>query len=115
MPRRVSPSLLRAADRARETAGRGDLAERNARARQRLAVVLRGRRASFGFTRPGEDEFWAELLGNGVFLVVAWVGLWYPLDLLFMARQPAKREIRLLTEVLRLPVVVQSQGAAAAP
>ncbi len=73
-----------------------------------VGVVL-----SFGFTRPGEDEFWQELLGNGVFLVVAWVGLWYPLDLLFMARQPVQREIRVLTEVLQLPVVVQSQGAAA--
>jgi hypothetical protein len=73
-----------------------------------VGVVL-----SFGFTRPGEDEFWQELLGNGVFLVVAWVGLWYPLDLLFMARQPVKREIRVLTEVLALPVVVQSQGTPA--
>jgi hypothetical protein len=73
-----------------------------------VGVVL-----SFGFTQPGEDEFWQELLGNGVFLVVAWVGLWYPLDLLFMARQPVKREIRVLTEILGLPVVVQSQGAAA--
>ena len=36
------------------------------------------------------------LLGNGVFLVVAWVGLWYPLDLLFIAREQAKREIRVL-------------------
>jgi hypothetical protein len=73
-----------------------------------VGVVL-----SFGFTRPGEDEFWQELLGNGVFLVIAWVGLWYPLDLLFIARQPLKREIRVLTKILQLPVVVQPHGAAA--
>ena len=33
-------------------------------------------------------------LGSGVFVVIAWVGLWYPLDLLFFARQPLRREIR---------------------
>jgi hypothetical protein len=68
-----------------------------------VGVVL-----SFEFTRPGADEFWRELLGNGVFLVVAWVGLWYPLDLLFIARQPLKREMRVLAEIRTLPVVVQT-------
>jgi hypothetical protein len=33
---------------------------------------------SYGFTRPEVGELSQELLGNGVFLVVAWVGLWYP-------------------------------------
>ena len=41
---------------------------------------------SYAFTRPVMGEFANGLLGNGVFLVVAWVGLWYPLDLLFIAR-----------------------------
>jgi hypothetical protein len=68
-----------------------------------VGVVL-----SFEFTRPGADEFWRELLGNGVFLVVAWVGLWYPLDLLFIARQSLKREMRVLAEIRTLPVVVQT-------
>jgi len=40
---------------------------------------------SYAFTRPMMGEFWNDLLGNGVFLVVAWVGLWYPIDLLFIA------------------------------
>jgi hypothetical protein len=70
---------------------------------------------SFDFTRPEADEFWKELLGNGVFLVVAWVGLWYPLDLLFIARQPLKREIRVLREMLTLPVEVRTGRADEVP
>src|ERR1700754_262646 len=45
VPRRISAPLLPATDRAGDTAGRGDLAKRNARPRQRLAVVLLGRGA----------------------------------------------------------------------
>ena len=66
-----------------------------------VGVVL-----SYGFTRPEVGELSQELLGNGVFLVVAWVGLWYPLDLLFVARGQVKRERRVLTEMLTVPVVV---------
>jgi hypothetical protein len=54
---------------------------------------------SYIFTREAVGEIARDLLGNGVFLVVAWVGLWYPLDLLFIAREQAKREIRVLSEM----------------
>ncbi len=63
---------------------------------------------SYTFTRPVMGEFANDLLGNGVFLVVAWVGLWYPLDLLFIAREQAKREVRVLGKMLTLPVVVRA-------
>lgn len=53
-------------------------------------------------------EFANELLGNGVFLVVAWVGLWYPFDLLFIAREQAKREMRVLGNMPILPVAVRA-------
>jgi len=51
---------------------------------------------SYLFTRPMVGEFAGDLFGNGVFLVVAWVGLWYPIDVLFIAREQAKREARVL-------------------
>ena len=70
-------------------------------------LFLAGVMLSFAFSRPGAPEFWKDLLGDGVFLVVAWVGLWYPLDLLFIARQPLNREIRALTHMRALPVVVR--------
>lgn len=47
-----------------------------------------------------------ELLGDGVFLVVAWVGLWYPLDTLLFAGQPLARERRALRALAEAPVEV---------
>lgn len=63
---------------------------------------------SAGFLEPDIDVFWQNLLGNGVFLVIAWVGLWYPLDLLFFARQPLRREIQILRVLQHSPVEVRS-------
>jgi hypothetical protein len=66
--------LLRTADPAGRTTERGDLAKRHAVAGERVASVHCGCRAVLRIHPPRADEFWRELLGNGVFLVVAWVG-----------------------------------------
>jgi len=75
-------------------------------------LFLSGIALSYFFTRPETGEFANELLGNGVFLVVAWVGLWYPLDLLFIAREQAKREMRVLATMLLLPIAVRAHDSA---
>jgi hypothetical protein len=62
---------------------------------------------STDFLEPDVPAFFQNLLGNGVFLVIAWVGLWYPLDLLFFARLPQRRERRALDALLRMPVEVR--------
>ena len=62
---------------------------------------------SAGFLEPDVDSFLQNLLGNGVFLVIAWVGLWYPLDLLFFARTPLRREIQILRILRDSPVEVR--------
>lgn len=62
---------------------------------------------STGFLEPDVPQFWQDLLGNGVFLVIGWVGLWYPLDLLFFARQPLKREAQIVEAISRMPLLVQ--------
>lgn len=67
---------------------------------------------SYLFTRPMVGELAGELLGNGVFLVVAWVGLWYPLDVLFIAREQAKREARVSATLATMPVVVRAHAGA---
>jgi hypothetical protein len=67
---------------------------------------------SYAFTRPAMGELANDLLGSGVFLVVAWVGLWYPLDLLFIAREQAKREVRVLDRMRTVPVVVRVRDSA---
>ena len=71
-------------------------------------LFITGIGLSYVFQRPMVGEFANNLLGNGVFLVVAWVGLWYPLDLLFIAREQAKREIQVLGRMLTLPLVVRA-------
>lgn len=53
------------------------------------------------FLARGIPEPVRELLGNGVFLVIAWVGLWYPLDSLVFTGQPLKREQRALVTLSR--------------
>ena len=62
---------------------------------------------SAGFLEPDVPQFWQDLLGNGVFLVIGWVGLWYPLDLLFFARQPLKREARIVEAISQMPLAVR--------
>jgi hypothetical protein len=60
---------------------------------------------SYLFTRPMVGEFAGDLFGTGVFLVVASAGLWYPLAVLFIAREQARREVRVLSTMLSKPVV----------
>jgi hypothetical protein len=71
-------------------------------------LFLVGLLLSAGFLDPDVPQFWQNLLGNGVFLVIGWVGLWYPLDLLFFARQPLKREVRIIKAISQMPLLVQS-------
>jgi hypothetical protein len=78
-------------------------------------LFVSGIALSFLFTRPEMGEFANELLGSGVFLVVAWVGLWYPLDLLFIAREQAKREMRVLANMLILPIAVRAHPSERPP
>jgi hypothetical protein len=64
---------------------------------------------STNFLEPEIPQFLQDVLGNGIFLVIAWIGLWYPLDLLFFARSPAKREMRALDVLATMPVVVRGR------
>lgn len=64
---------------------------------------------SSDFLADDVPAFLQDLLGNGVFSVIAWVGLWYPLDLLFFARSPARREMRALDALGRMPVEVRAR------
>jgi hypothetical protein len=70
-------------------------------------LFLVGLLLSTGFLEPDVPQFWQDLLGNGVFLVIGWVGLWYPLDLLFFARQPLKREAQIVQAISRMPLSVK--------
>ena len=65
---------------------------------------------SSGFLESDVPGFLQDVLGNGVFLVIAWVGLWYPLDSLFFARLPLRRERKALEALRRMPVEVRPAG-----
>jgi hypothetical protein len=72
-------------------------------------LFLVGLLFSTDFLEPDVPEFFQQVLGNGVFLVIAWVGLWYPLDLLFFARLPLNREKRALKILARIPIEVRAR------
>jgi hypothetical protein len=80
-----------------------------------ILLFVVGLLLSTQFLDPGMPVLLQEALGNGVFLVLAWVGLWYPLDLLLFARQPLRREIRVLDSMTRLPIEVRPAPGAGDP
>ncbi|MFC5139155.1 hypothetical protein ACFPK1_13005 [Actinomycetospora rhizophila] len=100
---RLAAGLRRWCTRRLESVGRDSGLQRRlavAALRPGIPLFLVGLLFSTDFLAPDVPEFFQELLGNGVFLVIAWIGLWYPLDSLFFARLPLKRQRRAL-EVLR--------------
>jgi hypothetical protein len=52
-----------------------------------------------------------EFFGNGLFIVIAWVGLWYPLDTLIYAGRPYRSDRKMLAAIGRLEILVRAEGA----
>jgi hypothetical protein len=48
-----------------------------------------------------------DFFGNGLFLVVAWVGLWYPLDTLIYGAQPHRFERKVLRAMQTMEIEVR--------
>jgi hypothetical protein len=51
-----------------------------------------------------------DFFGNGLFVVAAWVGLWYPLDTLFYSGNPYRTERRLLRAIGELEILVRPEA-----
>lgn len=94
-----------------ERASRGAWRQGVSSLRGGLVLFVVGLVLSTDFLEPDVPEFLQNLLGNGVFLVIAWIGLWYPLDLLFFARSPLRREMRALDRMGQMPLVVRRRPA----
>jgi hypothetical protein len=75
--------------------------------RSGIPLFVVGLVLSTRFLATDMPAFLQDWLGNGIFLVLAWVGLWYPLDLLVYARQPLRHEMRVLDAMTRLPIDVR--------
>jgi len=52
-------------------------------------------------------------VGNGILLVTAWVGLWYPLDTLLHYDRPYRQELRAVRRLRDADLVIQAAPAAA--
>jgi hypothetical protein len=50
-----------------------------------------------------------DFFGNGLFLVVAWVGLWYPLDMLVYGGQALRNERRVLRTIRDMEIRVRAE------
>jgi hypothetical protein len=51
-----------------------------------------------------------DFFGNGIFVVAAWVGLWYPLDTLLYSGNPHRREKKLLAAMAELEILVRPEA-----
>lgn len=56
-----------------------------------------------------------DFFGNGLFLVAAWVGMWYPLETLIYSGRPFRLERRVLRALRDMEVEVQALGECEAP
>ena len=72
-----------------------------------LVLFVLGVVFSFYFDRSSLPELLKLLIGDGVFVIVAWVGLWYPLDELVHYRRPLVRERRVLAAIQAMDVVLR--------
>lgn len=51
------------------------------------------------------------LLGDGIFLVLAWVGLWYPLDYFIFGRRPLVLDRKVLRAIRSMVITTRVEGA----
>jgi hypothetical protein len=59
--------------------------------------------------RTGLPEPVRDFLGSdGLFLVVGWVGLWYPIETLLYTPRPCRREIAILRAMREMPIEVRA-------
>lgn len=80
-----------------------------------VALFLVGVGLSYYFSLPTAGTELQVLLGSGAFLVIAWVGLWYPLDMLVFARRPLVRERRVVRAILAMDLTVRADDGGARP
>jgi hypothetical protein len=76
-----------------------------------LVVLAAGLALSTIFTENRWPQTIRVFFGDGVFLVIAWVGVWYPLDTLFYAGRPYRIERKLLQAIRELEIVVRPLDA----
>ncbi len=69
-------------------------------------ILAAGLALSTVFTNKEWPQVIQVFFGDGIFLVAAWVGLWYPLDTLVFAGRPYRVERKLLQTIRELEIAV---------
>jgi hypothetical protein len=74
-------------------------------------LFLFGIGVSYVLTRDTIPDTVQAVFGNGIFLLIAWLGLWWPLDLLVFTRGPLVRRKKILRtlETVDLHLVAEGQ------
>lgn len=75
-----------------------------------LVLLAAGLALSQLTTHSGLPPTIRVFFGDGVFLVAAWVGLWYPLDLLIYTPRPYRRDRQVLEAIAEMETVVRAAG-----
>lgn len=70
-----------------------------------IAVLL-----SYYFNRSGLSTLANQFIGDGFFAVMAWVGLWYPLDALVHYRRQTARDKKVFSFIGCMDLIVRAEG-----
>jgi hypothetical protein len=73
-----------------------------------LVLLVAGLVLSQATNNSGLPEDLRVFFGDGVFLIAAWVGIWYPLDTLIYVPAPFRRDRRVLQALLDVDVRVRA-------
>lgn len=77
-----------------------------------VVILALGLLLSEGLRRSEAAPEWATIfLADGLFLVLAWVGMWYPMDVLVFANRPYQRENRALRRLSDAELVIEPVDA----
>jgi hypothetical protein len=79
-----------------------------------MIVLVVGLALSGAVLASGLPHAIRTLFGDGLFVVMAWVGAWYPLDVFIHQTRPQRQAIQLLSAAAQLDVVVTPGGQTAA-
>ncbi len=79
-----------------------------------MLVLVVGLALSAAVLASGLPHAIRTLFGDGLFVVMAWVGAWYPLDVFIHQTRPQRQTIQLLSAAEQLEVVVTPAGQAVA-
>jgi hypothetical protein len=80
-----------------------------------MIVLVAGLALSGAVLASGLPHAIRTLFGDGLFVVMAWVGAWYPLDVFIHQTRPQRQTMQLLRAAARLELVVSPAGEAARP